>query len=455
LSCEPVPTTTTTTSTTTTLAPTTTTTSTTTTTEAPTTTTTSTTTTAAPTTTTTTTFGPISINVSASCLPSGGGEITILGISGGSGAPYFHSLEIDGIYLPSSSEYNTYTNLIPNVYTVYADNNFGSSGSQSVNLSGCPPLPTTTTTTTSTTTTTTAAPTTTTTSTTTTSTTTTTTTLAPTTTTTTIPPIVFLSSSLTSYLKYDEWYSGSTAQQQGSYWYDDVLLQSQSTCARNLSGTSFDSGCLAPQLTPLTTITAATGSFNAWDWPNQAAQSRPVKIDANSMPSSSNFTIFFYGTFDGNEVLLGSGSNVFRTRNTGSLRLYETRLFFNESNVNVRTDINGGSGSGNTKTLAIPFAPSSASAINLGSLNVLAFDFKNSGNTSSVYLNGQLVNSLQTSSMNFELRGNNDFYWLDSDLVVGDYQNFVNSLLIYTSSLNSTQIYQQSNALLNGLTGSY
>jgi hypothetical protein len=155
LSCTPLPTTTTTTL-------------------APTTTTTSTTTTLAPTTTTTTTFGPISINVSGSCLALGA-QLTILGITGGSGGPYFHSLQQDGVYLPSSSEYNTYTNLNNIIYTVYADNNFGSAGSQSVDLSGCQPLiPTTTTTAgpTTTTTTTTAAPTTTTTSTTTTTTTT-------------------------------------------------------------------------------------------------------------------------------------------------------------------------------------------------------------------------------------------------------------------------------------------
>jgi hypothetical protein len=147
-----------------------------------------TTTTTSTTSTTTTTFAPISINVSGSCLPSGGAQLTILGITGGSGAPYFHSLQQDGVYLPSSSEYNTYTNLQNTIYTVYADNNLGSSGSQSVDLSGCQPLPTTTTTTTAgpttttttgaPTTTTTAAPTTTTTSTTTTSTTTTTTTTA-------------------------------------------------------------------------------------------------------------------------------------------------------------------------------------------------------------------------------------------------------------------------------------
>jgi hypothetical protein len=129
---------------------------------------TTTTTTIAPTTTTTTTFAPISINASGSCLPSGGGEITILGISGGSGAPYFHSLQQNGIYLPSSSLYNTYTGLQNTIFTVFAKTNFGTSGSQSVDLSGCQPLATTTTTTT------TIAPTTTTTSTTTTSTTTTT-----------------------------------------------------------------------------------------------------------------------------------------------------------------------------------------------------------------------------------------------------------------------------------------
>jgi hypothetical protein len=380
-----------------------------------------TTTTTSTTSTTTTTLAPISINVSGSCLPSGGAQLTILGITGGSGAPYFHSLQQDGVYLPSSSEYNTYTNLNNTIYTVYADNNFGSSGSQSVDLSGCQPLPTTTTTTT----------------------------------TTTVAPFSFVSSSLISYLKYNQWNSGSLADQQNSYWYDVVMLQSQSTCERQFDGQTQDQGC---KISSTNRITNATGSFSAWDWPPGAANSRPIKINNGLIPTSSNCTMFFYGTFDGNLIYAGSGSQVFRSRNLGVDRLYETTLYFAFGNVNLRSAVSQSFAGRTSKTVQLPFTSSgtvNSSSINLNELNVLAFKFENNANTSSVYFNGTLVSSVQTSSMDFSLRTSNDFYWFDSDFIVGDYEYFANSLMIYTSSLSDNQIYQQSNALLNNVTGSY
>jgi hypothetical protein len=347
LSCTPLPTTTTTTL-------------------APTTTTTSTTTTLAPTTTTTTTFGPISINVTASCLLQGNAELTILGITGGSGGPYFHSLQQDGVYLPSSSEYNTYTNLIPNVYTVYADNNFGSTGSQIVDLSGCQSFPTTTTTTT------TLAPTTTTTSTTTTttSTTTTTTTLAPTTTTTTSGPGIIASGAI---VAID--YTGFT--NTGSVW-------------NNVSG-----GISVVNAPLVGQDINGFWSFNGTDEYITASKALITSSFNQSAPQNQPWTILFYGKIGSiaNRAFIGNPRYNYAVPGnffSGSDILLRPVANPNIVDVQIRTGRALQADGGQVYSLTGSYVS--------GAIQNMAIVWNNP--TASLYQNGVLVSSFASSSWN-------------------------------------------------------
>jgi hypothetical protein len=441
LSCSAVPTTTT-----TTIAPTTTST----TTIAPTTTTTS-TTTIAPT-TTTTTFAPITVNASWGC-DSLGGYIFVESITGGVSGPYFHSLQSNGVYLPSSSLYNTYYGLDNGPYTVFGKNNYFQSSSVNVFISGCS-LPTTTTTTTAgpTTTTTTGAPTTTTTSTTTTAaptttTTSTTSTTTTTTTTTTLAPEIY-SSSLFSFLNYGDFVTSSGTN--SDLWYDSKIQVSMSACSRLIEPISFDNGCR--QAYDLT-CTASNSNIagGAYDWPNGYACNKSVKISSSLIlnSGSSNLTYFFYGAFD-----KADGSGLFRSQiqpNSSDIASYGTRVYVVADELVIQNYYNRSISALNITQSIIPI---SSSTISITNPKVLALNVQNA-TTFSLYENGSLLARVSSSAMDFKLSGSNNFYWLDSDLVAGDYQSIVKSMMIYTSSLSFGEIGAVSTALLNNITGSF
>ena len=76
------------------------------------------------------------------------------------------------------------------------------------------------------------------------------------------------------------------------------------------------------------------------------------------------------------------------------------------------------------------------------------------GNTASVFQNGNLILTKETSSLQFQSQNLGYTYWLDSD-DVEDFQMFAHSMLIYTASLTNVEIAALSNAINNNITGSY
>ena len=76
------------------------------------------------------------------------------------------------------------------------------------------------------------------------------------------------------------------------------------------------------------------------------------------------------------------------------------------------------------------------------------------GNTASVFQNGNLILTKETSSLNFQSLNQGYTYWLDSD-DVEDFQMFAHSMLIYTASLTNIEVAALSNAINNNITGSY
>jgi hypothetical protein len=76
------------------------------------------------------------------------------------------------------------------------------------------------------------------------------------------------------------------------------------------------------------------------------------------------------------------------------------------------------------------------------------------GNTASVFQNGNLILTKETSSLEFQSQNLGYTYWLDSD-DVEDFQMFAHSMLIYTASLTDNEISRLSTAINNNITGSY
>jgi len=105
---------------------------------------------------------------------------------------------------------------------------------------------------------------------------------------------------------------------------------------------------------------------------------------------------------------------------------------------------------GTTHTLDLPIT---ASTFTSSSLSMLTVRVEN-GNTASVFQNGNLILTKETSSLNFQLQNAGYTYWLDSD-DVEDFQMFAHSMLIYTASLTNNEISRLSTAINNNITGSY
>lgn len=323
--------------------------------------------------------------------------------------------------------------------------------------------PTTTTTTAGTTTTTTAGTTTTTTAGTTTTTTagTTTTTLAPTTTTTTagttttttagttttIAPGNIVTNGLISFTNYGKLVPSTMGfGNNNGYWYDSVMQVSQSACLRSLSNWE-DGGCEGEIFSNQCLIETLSGSFDAYDWVDLYYCNTPVKINKQYISSSNNFTAFFYGGFE-----ITSSQTIFRSfvDLPGARSNFVNEFWINNNNF----QLNYYSGSAGSSPLSTLLISATGSSFNTSSLSVLTLKIQN-GNTASIYENGNLLGSAATSSMNFKLTSSADFYWFDSDNVVGDYQQVVKSMLIYSHSLSNSEIYTTANALLNNQTGSY
>lgn len=303
----------------------------------------------------------------------------------------------------------------------------------SINLKGCitPPIPTTTTTTT-------AAPTTTTTSTTTTTTSTTTTTTSTTTTstTTTLAPQI-VTRGLSSYLNFRNFFSASN--ENSDLWYDSVQLVSESACSRLIGIDSRDEGCGDNR--PECGVYLTTGSFNAWDWPNVFNCNKSVFFGTGSFASSSNQTYVFYGAWDKD-----SNYGFVRNRNYQTALERANKIYSSGSNIVLETYWNNGT----THTLELPIT---ASTFTSSSLSMLTVRIEN-GNTASVFQNGNLIVTKETSSLNFQSINQGYTYWLDSD-DVSDYTMFAHSMLIYTASLTNNEISALSTAINNNITGSY
>jgi hypothetical protein len=320
--------------------------------------------------------------------------------------------------------------------------------------------PTTTTSTTSTTTaaptttTTTAVPTTTTTtSTTTTSTTTTvapttTTTTAGTTTTTTFAPGNIVTNGLLSFTNFGKLVPSTTGSgNNNGYWFDSVMQISQSACLRNMVLPYQDAGCSLEFFASYCVVERLSGSYDAYDWVDNYDCNTPVKIEKQFMSSSNNFTVFFYGGFDKT-----SYQGIFRTiAPPTSLPSAYSSNFWIYNNDFV---LNYYSGSYDYNPESTIIIPATGSSFSTSSLSVLTLKVEN-GNTASVYENGTLLASANTSSMNFKLTSSADWYWFDSDTVTGDYEQIVKSMLIYSHSLSDFEISSTANALLNNQTGSY
>lgn len=274
------------------------------------------------------------------------------------------------------------------------------------------------------------------TTTTTTSTTTTTTTTTTTSTTTTLGPEI-VTRGLSSYLNFRNFLSAS--QENNDLWYDSVQLVSESACSRIIGLDSADEGCGADRLE--CGVYLATGSFNAWDWPNVFNCNKSVFFPTGSFPSSSNQTYVFYGAWDKD-----SNYGFIRNRNYQTALQRANKIYSSGSNIVLESYWNNGT----THTLDLPI---SASTFTSSSLSMLTVRVEN-GNTASVFQNGNLIVTKETSSLNFQLQNAGYTYWLDSD-DVSDYTMFAHSMLIYTASLTDNEISRLSTAINNNITGSY
>jgi hypothetical protein len=276
-------------------------------------------------------------------------------------------------------------------------------------------------------------PTTTTTTTTTTST--TTTTAGPTTTTTAGPQII--TRGLSSYLNFTGFISASL--EDNDEWYDSVQLRGLSACSRIIGLDSADEGCGENRVECGVYLT--TGSFTAWDWPNVFNCNKSVFYPTGSFVSSSNQTYVFYGAWDKD-----SSYGFVRNRNYQTSLQRANKIYSTGSNIVLETYWNNAT----THTLELPI---SASTFTSSSLSMLTVRIEN-GNTASVFQNGNLIVSKETSSLNFQSINAGYTYWLDSD-DVSDYTMFAHSMLIYTASLTNAEISSLSTAINNNITGSY
>jgi hypothetical protein len=281
-----------------------------------------------------------------------------------------------------------------------------------------------------------ATPTTTTTSTTTTTTTSTTTTTTSTSTTTTLGPQI-ITRGLSSYLNFRNFYSASI--ENNDLWYDSVQLVSESACSRVIGIDSADEGC--GENRPDCPVFLSTGSFNAWDWPNVFNCNKSVFFPTGAFASSSNQTYVFYGAWDKD-----SNYGFVRNRNYQTSLQRANKIYSSGSNIVLETYWNNGS----THTLDLPIT---ASTFTSSSLSMLTVRVEN-GNTASVFQNGNLILTKETSSLNFQSQNAGYTYWLDSD-DVSDYTMFAHSMLIYTASLTNNEISALSTAINNNITGSY
>ena len=276
----------------------------------------------------------------------------------------------------------------------------------------------------------------TTTTTTTTSTTTTTTTTTTTSTTTTLGPEI-ITRGLSSYLNFNKFYSASI--ENNDLWYDSVQLVSESACSRIIGIDSADEGC--GENRPDCGVFLSTGSFNAWDWPNVFNCNKSVFFPTGAFASSSNQTYVFYGAWDKD-----SNYGFVRNRNYQTSLQRANKIYSQNSNIVLETYWNNGT----THTLDLPI---SASSFTSSSLSMLTVRVEN-GNTASVFQNGNLILTKETSSLNFQSQNLGYTYWLDSD-DVSDYTMFAHSMLIYTASLTDNEISRLSTAINNNITGSY
>ena len=276
----------------------------------------------------------------------------------------------------------------------------------------------------------------TTTTTTTTSTTTTTTTTTTTSTTTTLGPEI-ITRGLSSYLNFNKFFSASI--ENNDKWYDSVQLVSESACSRIIGIDSADEGCGENRTE--CGVYLSTGSFNAWDWPNIFNCNKSVFFPTGAFASSSNQTYVFYGAWDKD-----SNYGFVRNRNYQTSLQRANKIYSSGSNIVLETFWNNGT----THTLDLPIT---ASSFTSSSLSMLTVRVEN-GNTASVFQNGNLIVTKETSSLNFQSINQGYTYWLDSD-DVADYTMFAHSMLIYTASLTNNEISRLSTAINNNITGSY
>jgi hypothetical protein len=274
------------------------------------------------------------------------------------------------------------------------------------------------------------------TTTTTTTTTSTTTTTTTTSTTTTLGPQI-ITRGLSSYLNFRNFYSASI--ENNDLWYDSVQLVSESACSRIIGIDSADEGC--GENRPDCPVYLTTGSFNAWDWPNVFNCNKSVFFQTGSFASSSNQTYVFYGAWDKD-----SNYGFVRNRNYQTSLQRANKIYSSGSNIVLETYWNNGT----THTLDLPIT---ASTFTSSSLSMLTVRVEN-GNTASVFQNGNLILTKETSSLNFQSQNAGYTYWLDSD-DVSDYTMFAHSMLIYTASLTDNEISRLSTAINNNITGSY
>jgi hypothetical protein len=274
------------------------------------------------------------------------------------------------------------------------------------------------------------------TTTTTTSTTTTTTTTTTTSTTTTLGPEI-ITRGLSSYLNFNKFYSASI--ENNDLWYDSIQLVSESACSRIIGIDSADEGC--GENRPDCPVSLSTGSFTAWDWPNVFNCNKSVFFPTGAFASSSNQTYVFYGAWDKD-----SNYGFVRNRNYQTSLQRANKIYSSGSNIVLESYWNNGT----THTLDLPI---SASSFTSSSLSMLTVRVEN-GNTASVFQNGNLILTKETSSLNFQSQNAGYTYWLDSD-DVSDYTMFAHSMLIYTASLTDNEISRLSTAINNNITGSY
>jgi hypothetical protein len=274
------------------------------------------------------------------------------------------------------------------------------------------------------------------TTTTTTSTTTTSTTTTTTSTTTTLGPEI-ITRGLSSYLNFRNFFSASL--ENNDLWYDSVQLVSESACSRIIGIESADEGC--GENRPDCPVFLSTGSFNAWDWPNVFNCNKSVFFPTGAFASSSNQTYVFYGAWEKDKDY-----GFVRNRNYQTSLQRANKIYSQNSNIVLESYWNNGS----THTLELPIT---ASSFTSSSLSMLTVRVEN-GNTASVFQNGNLILTKETSSLNFQSQNAGYTYWLDSD-DVSDYTMFAHSMLIYTASLTNNEISRLSTAINNNITGSY